>query len=83
MRFYNIVTQTQSQDQFPEPVGLVVKKGWKILSLMEVGMPLPLSETRISTPPLFTPKSPEGDFEEEVLTMTVGLYSWCFLLNPL
>ena len=38
----------------PWPVGLVVKKGWKILSLMESGIPGPLSETRISTTPLPT-----------------------------
>lgn len=31
----------------PCPVGLVVKKGWKILSRMDSGIPLPLSWTLI------------------------------------
>ena len=34
----------------PWPVGLVVKKGWKILSMMFFGMPLPLSAIDTQTP---------------------------------
>jgi hypothetical protein len=48
MSFHNIITQTDKPKPVPCPVGLVVKKGWKIFSFMFSGIPLPLSATLIS-----------------------------------
>jgi hypothetical protein len=39
----------ESPTPVPSPVGLVVKKGLKIFSLISGGIPVPLSRIRIST----------------------------------
>ena len=41
----------ESPKPVPSPVGLVVKKGWKILAFTLSDMPMPLSLTRISISP--------------------------------
>jgi hypothetical protein len=46
---FTISYASESPKPVPCPVGLVVKKGWKILSFISGGMPGPLSFTQIST----------------------------------
>ena len=59
----------------PCPVGLVVKKGWKILDCTSSGIPVPLSLTEISiAPPALRESDPNGGVMYLVETVTKGVF---------